>query len=132
MVDPGLAKKIVERSVEVNPRDRVLYRQGDQASNLYFVKSGEVTVTLDVADRQGLQLVASEGALLGLAAIITSEPHQMTGEAGGDAKIYRLSFDAFRELMETEPRMPPEALRLLACEVRTARQALADLISGEI
>jgi CRP-like cAMP-binding protein len=129
VLDPELAEKIIERSVETIPHDGVLYRQGDQAINLYFVKSGAVTVTLELAGRRDLQLVAGTGSLLGLAAVITCQPHQMTGEASRNSVIYRLSSDAFHELLETEPRMQAEALRILACEVRTARQALSDLLS---
>jgi CRP-like cAMP-binding protein len=129
IVDRSLENKIVQRSAGVNSPDGILYRRGDPANSLYFVGAGKVTVSLDIGTGAELRMIADRGALLGLAAVLTSQPHQMTGEASPDAQIYKLSSDTFEELLNSEPGMQAEALRILACELRTARQAIADLLS---
>lgn len=129
ILDRGLAERIIERSVEVITQDGVLFRQGQPGDCLYFVKSGEVTLTLKAGDME-VKIWAGNGSLLGLPAIIGKEPYTMTAKACWDAEIFRLSSDAFNDLIKTEPRMQEAALRILAGEVRAAHQALSDLASG--
>ena len=127
--DRGLEEQIMERSVEFTSEDGVLFRQGEWGDSLYLVKSGEVTLTIKAADKE-VHIRAVQGSLLGLAAIIRNEPYTMTAKACWDAEIFRLSTDALNNLIDTEPRMQHTALRIFAEEIRAARQALSDLVSG--
>ena len=77
-----------------------------------------------------IRLRAGGGSLLGLPAITAKEPYTMTAKACWDAEILKLSSDAFKDLMESEPQMQQATLRILAGEVRAARQALAPLAFG--
>ena len=128
ILDRDLAEKIISRSVEVITQDGVLFRQGDWGDSVYIVKSGEVTLTIKAEDNE-VQIRAGRGSLLGLPAIIRNEPYTMTAKASLDAEIFRLSSDAFNNLIDTEPGMQQGALRILAGEVRVAGQALSDLAS---
>ena len=129
ILDRDLAEKIISRSVEVITQDGVLFRQGDWGDSVYIVKSGEVTLTIKAEDKE-VHIRAVQGSLLGLAAIIRNEPYTMTAKACWDAEIFRLSTDALNNLIDTEPRMQHTALRIFAEEIRAARQALSDLVSG--
>ena len=126
IVDPELAEKIVRRSAEIIPQDGVLFRQGDPADCLYFVKSGEANLTMQAGDKE-FRIRAGQGSLLGIPAIVGNQPYSMTATAGRDAEIFRLSSVAFNDLIKTEPKMQEAVLRILAGEVRVARQALSDL-----
>ncbi len=53
--------------------------------------------------------------------------YSMTATAGRDAETFRLSSVAFNDLIKTESKMQQAVLRILAGEVRVARQALSDL-----
>lgn len=46
ILDRSLAEKIIERSVEVIRQDGILFRQGQLGDCIYFVKWGEVTLTM--------------------------------------------------------------------------------------
>ena len=43
---------IVSRSAEIIPRDGVLFRQGDPADCLYFVRSGEANLTMQAGGKE--------------------------------------------------------------------------------
>jgi CRP-like cAMP-binding protein len=70
---------------------------------------------------------AGQGSLLGIPAIVGNQPYSMTAKACWDAEAFRLSTVAFNDLIKTEPKMQEVVLRILAGEVRVARQALSDL-----
>jgi len=129
ILDRGLAELIIERSVEIITQDGILFRQGESGDFLYFVKSGEVTLSMKAGDVE-VRMRACKGSLLGLPAMIGRQPYSMTAKACWDAEIFKLSTDAFNDLMKTEPRMQEAVLRILAGEVRAARQAYSDLASG--
>ena len=126
IIDRELAEKIISQSVEIIPQDGILFRQGDQADGLYFVKFGEASLTMQAGDKE-VTIRAKQGSLLGIPAIVGNQPYSMTGTAGCDAEIFRLSSVVFNDLMKTEPRMQEAILRILAGEVRVARQALSEL-----
>jgi len=129
ILDRDLAEKIIGRSVEVFPQDGILFRQGDWGDSLYIVKSGEVALKIKAGDKE-VHIRAGQGSLLGLPAIIRNETYTMTAKARWGAEIFRLSSDAFNNLIDTEPRMQQAALGVFAGEVRTVRQALSDLALG--
>ncbi len=128
ILDRKLAEKIISRSVEVFCRDGILFRQGERADCLYFVKSGDVNLTMKAGGKE-VRIRAGQGSLLGIPAIVGNQPYSMTGKAAWEAEVFRLSRDSFNDLIKTEPRMQQAALRILAGEVRVARQALSDLAS---
>ena len=70
---------------------------------------------------------AGQCSLLGIPAIVGNQPYSMTAKACGDVEVFRLSAISFNDLIKTEPRMQEAVLRILAGEVRIARQALSDL-----
>ena len=126
IVDRDLAEVILSRSAEIIPQDGILFRQGDPADCLYFVKSGEANLTMQAGEKE-VRIRARRGSLLGIPAIVGNQPYSMTANACQDAEIFRLSTIAFNDLLKTEPKMQQAVLLILAGEVRVARQALTDL-----
>lgn len=124
-----LAEKIIGLSAAIIPQDGILFRQGEPADCLYFVKSGEACLTMQAGDKE-IRIRAGRGSLLGIPAIIGNQPYFMTAKAAWDAEVFRLSSVVFNDLIETDPRMQQAVLRILAGEVRVARQALSDWASG--
>ena len=123
----GVAEQIIEKSVEVITQDGVLFRQGQPGDCLYFVKWGEVALTM-LAGNKEIRIRAGKGSLLGLPAVFGNQPHTMTAKAAWDAEIFKLGAEAFRDLMNEEPRMKEIVLQVLAGEVRAIRQAFSQLI----
>ena len=126
IIDRELAETILSQSAEIITRDGVLFRQGESADCLYFMKSGESTLTMQAGDKK-FSIRAGQGSLLGIPAIVGNQPYSMTAKACWDAEIFRLSSVVFNDLLKTEPKMQQAVLLILAGEVRVARQALSGL-----
>ncbi len=127
ILDRALAEKIVERAVEVVAHDGILFRQGESGDCLYFVKWGEVSLTMLVGNKE-IRIRACKGSLLGLPVVFGNLPYTMTAKATWDAEIFKVSSDALTELLNREPRMKETVLQILAGEVRAIRQAFSRLI----
>ena len=128
ILDRELLERIVSQSAAIIPQGGILFRQGEPADCLYFVKSGEASLTMQAGGKD-VKIRAGQGSLLGIPAIVGNQPYSMTGRASSDAEIFRLSSVVFSDLMKTEPKMQQAVLRILAGEVRVARQALSELSS---
>ncbi len=126
IIDRELAEKIVSQSAAIIPQDGILFRQGELADFLYFVKSGEASLTMQVGGKD-VRIRVGQGSLLGIPAIVGNQPYSMMAKACWDAEVFRLSSVAFNELIKTEPKMQQAVLLILAGEVRIARQVLSDL-----
>jgi CRP-like cAMP-binding protein len=70
-----------------------------------------------------IRIRAGKGWLLGLPVVFGNLPYTMTAKATRDAEVFKLSSNAFMELLNEEPRMKETVLHVLAGEVRAIRQA---------
>ncbi|MDR3723249.1 MAG: cyclic nucleotide-binding domain-containing protein [Terracidiphilus sp.] len=105
-------------------QDRVLFHQGDAPSGLFLLYKGEATITM--ASETGTSLVASKagsGSILGLPGLLGNSPYTLTVTAMAGANVGFVSRDRFTELLQSDPQLLLKILRVLAAEVRTARQA---------
>jgi CRP-like cAMP-binding protein len=109
-------------------QDRVLFRQGDEPSGIYIISSGEVTLSMnsESGDEQ-VAAEASSGSLLGLPGLIGNAPYTLTALARSGAHVGFVSRDSFTALMQSDPLLALKILRVLAAEVRTAREALSQM-----
>jgi CRP-like cAMP-binding protein len=64
------------------------------------------------------------GSLLGLPAVIGAKPYSLTAEALEGAELSLLTREDFIDLMQTDPLLSFQVLRVLAEEVRFARESL--------
>jgi CRP-like cAMP-binding protein len=74
--------------------------------------------------RTMLSLRVSAGSLLGLPAIMANCPYSLTATAEKQAEVYRIGSEDFKEMIHQDSRLCLEVLRILACEVHSARSAL--------
>jgi CRP-like cAMP-binding protein len=108
--------------------DRVLFRQGDEPDGLYLLLKGEAA--LSMTSESGEPLVSSRaisGSILGLPGLVGNSPYSLTVIAAAGAHVMFVSRDSFTLLMQTDPMLGLKILRVLAAEVRSARQALSQM-----
>jgi CRP-like cAMP-binding protein len=107
--------------------DRVLFRQGDNPSGLFFLHAGDASMTMQ-SDR-GVEVVTAvmePGSLLGLPAIVIDKPYSMTAVAKTGATVGFVNRNDFSAMMLSEPALAMMILQVLAAEVRSTRLAFAN------
>jgi len=108
--------------------DRVLFHQGDAPDGLYILNAGDATLSMtSLSGGSVISIQAAAGSLLGLPSLIGNQPYTLTAVAHNGARLSYVTRDDFTMLMQAEPFLSLKILQVLAAEVRSARQALADL-----
>ncbi len=128
MLAPAAQAFVCEHLEAVNvPGGAVLIHEGDHADCLYLVAVGRLRVSMRSSD--GDERVIAElgrGEIVGELAVITNEPRSATVTALRDSEVFRLSTDAFAQLVEQHP----EALREIATPV--VRRLVRSLREGSL
>jgi CRP-like cAMP-binding protein len=120
-----LAAAIEKQAHPIKPSTGgLLFREGDEPEGVYFLKTGEAMLTMKVAGKTMLSVRVSAGSLLGLPAIMANRPYSLSATAEKQAEVYRIESEDFKEMIHQDSRLCLEVLRILACEVHSARSAL--------
>ena len=126
VADPELVRELEKRATPIDlGSDRVLFRQGDPPIAVYILRKGTVTLIGRSASQTSLVVQTGAGSLLGVPAVVGGKLYSLTAEAQEDAEVSLLSNEDFLHLMHTEPTLSFRVLRVLAEEVRFAREALS-------
>ncbi|MFP5230906.1 MAG: Crp/Fnr family transcriptional regulator [Acidobacteriota bacterium] len=124
-----LFEALAKRSSPVNcTDDHVLFRQGEPPQGLYLLRNGYALMTMESPTGDVVMCAtAGAGSLLGLPGLIGNVPYSLSAKALKGAEVQFLDKEDFSKLMLSEPALSVKILRVLAAEVRTARQAVTNL-----
>ena len=111
--------KLEERSFESGT---TIFSQGDRGDSFYFIQSGAVRVVLEAGGRTENIAVLGPQDWFGEMALLSGEPRSATIVAVKDAIVWRLSREAWDELIDKHP-----AWLLHFCATLSKRLARADL-----
>jgi CRP/FNR family cyclic AMP-dependent transcriptional regulator len=126
---PELILALEDRSTAIScGEDRVLFLQGEIPAGLYILNQGETTLTMTSPNgEQIMSIQAQAGALLGLPSLIGNEPCTLSAIARNGAQLSFVPRDEFISHMRADPQLALKMLKVLAAEVRSARQALSEI-----
>jgi CRP-like cAMP-binding protein len=131
LADAELCEEIEKWSAPILKRaGETLFRQGEGPGYAFFVKTGEIALTMRVSGGAVWDVRAKKGSLVGLPAVVGNEPYSMTAKAIEDSQICRISREDLHQLMQQNPRFCCNVLQILAAEVHAARKALSELLIG--
>jgi CRP-like cAMP-binding protein len=129
LADPELIGALEGRSTGICcSEDCVLLKQGEIPVGLYILNQGETTLTMtSPRGEQIMSIQSHRGALLGLPSLIGNEPCTLSAIARSGAQLSFIPRDELVSLMHASPLLALKMLKVLAAEVRSARQALAEI-----
>ena len=131
LADSELCEEIEKWSAPILKRaGEILFQQGEDPEYAFFVKTGEIALTMSVPGDGVWGVRAKRGSLVGIPAVVGNEPYSMTAKAIRDSQICQISRDDFHRLMQQNPRFCCNVLQILAAEVHAARKALSMLLVG--
>ncbi len=83
-----------------------LFRQGDPSDGLYFLESGQVSVTLDLSHGKTKRLrTYNSGTILGEIGLYANAPRSASIVADEPSYLYYLATEAFRKIEREEPQL---------------------------
>jgi len=122
-----LASEIERRSTPFTPGDHgLLFTEGDSPDAIYYLKNGEALLSMHDDGDSILAVRAGKGSILGLPAIMGNSPYSLSANAIDNAQVYRIDAAEFKEMIQQNPQLCLEVIRILAAEVRSARIAIVE------
>jgi CRP-like cAMP-binding protein len=115
-------------------RGECLYRPGDSADAVFFLKSGKVGVQTSTGfeDRQQVVALLDPGAAVGEKGLTAKGSREMTVVAIEDCVFYSLDREAFTKLEQTNPDLALKILKRLlgvsALRLRASSERLAHVL----
>ena len=98
----------------------VIFREGEQAEELFVIKSGYVRI--QIGNRTMADLTTDN--IFGEMALIDSEPRSATAEAITDVELVPISEKQFLFLVSQTPYFALKVMRILAQRLRVTSKAL--------
>ncbi len=109
-------------------KGQVVFYEGNHSSGLYCVFKGKVKLTkLGEDGKEQVIRFAKDADILGYRALLSNESYQATATAMEDCLICRLSKKNFIQLMEKNPKLSWNTMRLLSNDLRKAEQHLINI-----
>lgn len=103
---------------EYYPRSAQICREGDPGTCLYIILSGQIKLTMTEEAHTQTLAYLNAGDFFGESAVLSNDPRSMTAESVIDAEILLLSQQSFYELVERDPTVMHNVIRVLDRRLR--------------
>lgn len=128
--DDSLIRHIVkEARFREFDRNVAVFEEGDDADELFVVKSGRVAVGRRSPDgRESLVALMEPGDLFGEMALFDDGPRSASARALEKSVVLSIPFDVVHSVLDEDPQLLWNVVRLLAQRLRATDSALADAV----
>jgi CRP/FNR family transcriptional regulator, cyclic AMP receptor protein len=111
--------------VSAYPQDAILFMEREQPRGIYVLCGGELK--LSVSSNEGKTLIlriAGPGEVLGLMAVLSNAPHEMTAETRRPAQLAFIRREAFLQFLSEHPEVYGAVVAQLAAHYQIACEQL--------
>ena len=98
-----LSNVMAKSTVENHKQNDVLCTQGDAADGLYMIRSGSVTISLEIGGVETVVAYVPAGHYVGEMALVSDKPRTATVRAAVATEILKIDGDAFKQMMDQTP-----------------------------
>ena len=120
--------RVAGRAVPVRlERNNTLFAEGDEASEMYVVRSGRIGIAKRSPDgRESIVALMEPGDVFGEMPLFDREPRSAGARALERTELVRLPYDVVRAELEAQPGALWDVVALIARRLRNADDAIAD------
>ncbi|MBV9661880.1 MAG: Crp/Fnr family transcriptional regulator [Acidimicrobiales bacterium] len=129
-VERAALQEIVSQARPVEcDRNFVIFEEGDQADELFVVKSGRVAIGVKSQDgRESLVALMETGDLFGEMSLFDEGSRSANARALERSTLLRIPYSVVREALDKDPQLLWTVVMLLAQRLRATDSALADAV----
>ena len=118
-----------QATIRTVARNEVLFRQGEDSSELYGIVNGRIAILTRSPDgRESLVAVLDEGSLFGELGLFDEGPRSADARALEESNVLVLGYEAVRSAIDEHPTLLWVIVRLLARRLRNTDDSLADAV----
>jgi CRP-like cAMP-binding protein len=110
-------------------RNDIIFRQDEPATELFVVSAGRVAIATSSRDgRETVVAVLDDGSLFGEMSMFDDAPRSADARALTDVTVVVLGYEHTRRVLEHQPEVLWDVVRLLTARLRATDEALADAV----
>jgi CRP-like cAMP-binding protein len=110
-------------------RNDVIFAEGDDASELFIVRSGRIAIGKQSPDgRESLVALMEEGDLFGEMPLFDDEPRSAQARALEPSELLSVPYPPIKAVLEERPELLWEVVAVLSRRIRSTDEALADSV----
>ena len=129
----GLESLTLDRKVHTVRKKQDVYREGDEPTRVYFVQTGRVkTVKATEGDKELITGLYGPGEFFGYLALLDQTPHADSAVAVEDSELVYIPKADFTQLLERNPKVSQQFIRLLAGRVSERETQLLTMAYSSI
>ena len=129
----GLESLTLDRKVHTVRKKQDVYREGDEPTRVYFVQAGRVkTVKTTEGDKALITGLYGPGEFFGYLALLNQTPHADSAVAVEDSELVFIPKADFTQLLERNPEVSQQFMRLLAGRVSERETQLLTMAYSSI
>jgi CRP-like cAMP-binding protein len=129
VASPHFAEEIEKRSRYFTPAaDHMLFREGEAGDRVFFVKSGQVVLTVCSFGEILANVSVGAGSVLGLSAAVSENSYGLSAKACANADIRELDATDLNELVRDCAKFSFEVSQILAAEILSVLKLLSKLV----
>ena len=129
----GLESLTLDRKVHTVRKKQDVYREGDEPTRVYFVQAGRVkTVKATEGDKELITGLYGPGEFFGYLALLDQTPHADSAVAVEDSELVFIPKADFTQLLERNPEVSQQFMRLLAGRVSERETQLLTMAYSSI
>ncbi len=113
------------------PEGHTIFKEGDEATKMYFILEGQVDIYLRVRSAQKMVASLHKGDILGEMAVVDAKPRSATAIAKTDVKCLALNLVQLEMMIKTDPSFAIRVIRLLSAKLREANEHITTLLTKD-
>ncbi len=123
----------LDRKPHLVRRKQFIYREGDESTRVYFVKSGRVKTSKTTdGGKELITVLYGRGEFFGYLTLLEQTPHRDSAVAVDDSELVYIPRDDFSQLLLRNTAVSQQFIRLLAGRVSAREQQLLDMAYSSI
>jgi len=109
----------------------VVFREGDDGSEMYIIQSGSVAIYKEVDGKELFKKVFERGDFFGEMSLLESVSRSATAEVLEDTELIVINAATFNQMIQSNAEIAVRMLRKLSTRLRVTNQELENALSGK-
>lgn len=123
-VQNDLSDRLIRKNYS---KGEFIFRQGDEGTSLYLIKTGEVKISsLSIEGRESILAILWPGDTFGELALFDSKPRSTDAVSRSDCELLSLSNENFWQALDSHPAAYKRVLEMMSLRLRQADQLIED------
>ncbi len=108
----------IEKFLVTYPKDHVIFREGDEGKEMYFVDSGKVKILKRVKNGEKVLAILQRGDFFGEMAVLTGKPRTATAVAMTDVRLLKIGKEDFEAFLRKNIDVAVKLIKKMAERLR--------------